>query len=236
MTADITGHWIGHIADNEYLELCIKPWDSKIAGACAIGAKDARPSIGPISGSLDGQSIDLAIAAGPAGSLARTLQGTLDGDTLTAVLDGEPIMLSRTKPQSAGTGAGPQDPSIQWADIQCSQGCTEREINFDNSADTYVVKSGPPFQGRYGPNTTGFGTINYFIIWPSWLAAYGSDNAGMDTVNIEWQVDTGNPAPIQSDYSWVREAAGELTVTGTVAWDESSRSAARSAASATVAT
>jgi hypothetical protein len=228
MAMDISGHWVGCIADGEYLELCIRLRDSKIAGACAIGAKDARPSMRPISGSLNGTSLDLAIAAERAGSLARTLQGTLDGDTLTAVLDGEPIKLSRTKPQS--TGAGPQDPSIPWADIQCSQGSTEREIYFDNSADTYVVKSGPPLQGRYGPNTTGFGTINYFIIWPSWLAAYGSDNAGMDTVNIEWQVDTGNPAPIQSDYSWVREAEGELTVSGTVAWADSSLDAAKSTA------
>lgn len=232
MAMDIAGNWIGRIADGEYLELCIRLRDSKIAGACAIGAKDARPSIRPISGSLNGTSLDLAIAAGRAGSLARTLQGTVEGDTLTVVLDGEPIKLSRTETQSPG--AGPNDPSIPWADVQCSQGGTEREIYFDNSdeAETYVVKSGPPLQGWKGPNTTGFGTINYFILWPSWLAAYGMelDAYDLNTVKIEWQVDTGNPAPIQSDYSWIRVAEGELTVTGTVAWADSSLDAAKSTA------
>jgi len=165
MAMDIAGNWTGRNADGEYLELCIRSRDSKIAGACAIGAKDARPTLRPIFGSLNGTRLDLAFAAERAGSLARTLQGTVERDTLTIVLDGEPIELSRTETQS--TGAGPNDPSIPWADIQCSQGGTEREIYFENSdeAETYVVKSGPRSRDGMGQTRR--------VLGPSTISFYG---------------------------------------------------------------
>jgi hypothetical protein len=205
--AQLEGRWTATYGLGQGIEIVVQQRDGVLTGSGALGAISDKPETGYVQEAAGGSTARLTLTTA---KRAVTIAHDATSNELRCSIGAQVVSLVRH-----------DNPVLVSAPASCTisftGGSNTRGFAIDTATASWQQTSGPPIVNNW---TSGFGAIQSFVLWPSWVMASGQvGNFVWTCIHFDWQPGSGNSAPLSAEYSYVVVSTGDNVYgSGTATW------------------